>query len=421
MYYGPTLPFTMNADTHFARITSGNGYDRELALNFFSVHPEHRVIDTLPQRLNDWAPQVRAAAQRAFVAHLRHEWMAQWFRIAINLYGLSSKSRSNHTALLNTFEDFLLAEGNAERVVTDLSSFPLALHGFLYMACASKRPELRDALITLGLRSSHVVVARAALKMVCERSTDEQAWCALRARLAEIRLHALRWIISQRPYLRDEALRLKLHDRSTSVFAVAVFHLKLAHFDFNAWMNDAGSPLETRLRLAQTGAIVLSSATVETLCQHELATVRNRALQLRVKGDRTALDQSLRDALSDPSIRVQRLSRVFLKRGATLRYEDVITRLECDPSLQIFPLMNGLCKYLNGWDHLRVIVRYAAQYEARSKTPADATLYTWMQQRAPHIKSAPSAEQLADIRAHHVERRLGDPMRFMLRSFGVAA
>ncbi len=421
MAYYPSITFTESADAYFERITSHSGYERELALTYFTQHPALEVIATLPARLNDWVPQVQAAARQALAAHLRDEWRGHWLGLVTQMCTLRRKSRNDHEQWVSTFERFLMQGAAGERTLAELDAFPARAQAALFRAGLSQRPDLTDTLIAVGLQSANAVVAGDALKSLQVRASDAQVWLAMQARLAAIRLMALRWIISQRPYLRDEALREALADRSFNVFAVAVFYLKIAGFDFDAWANVAQATAERRLWLAQTGATVLPNATIESLCRHPLARVRLRALQLRLKVDPASAEVTLRDALSDPSARVQRLVLLVARLGVVPAFEEMMARLEADPQRRLFPLMNQFFQSLDAWDHLRLILRYASQYETQHQLPAGIYLANWQTWRARRIVVTPKPAQASEI-AHWARggHLAGTQLEFMLRSFGLA-
>jgi len=89
------------------QLTSSSGWEREKALKTLTRAPQAAALPLLLVRVNDWVPQVRAAAREAVRALLRPADAAAWAQALPEVVALTRAGRADHAELLNEIDSFL--------------------------------------------------------------------------------------------------------------------------------------------------------------------------------------------------------------------------------------------------------------------------------------------------------------------------
>src|SRR5687767_10375201 len=86
---------------------SYSGYLREEAVRALAAAGHGAALPVLLERVNDWVPQVRAAAREGIAAFLRDEHIASWGPALGQVAALGRATRDDHAPLLHQITTFL--------------------------------------------------------------------------------------------------------------------------------------------------------------------------------------------------------------------------------------------------------------------------------------------------------------------------
>ena len=187
------------AATSAAEITpyfgSRNGYLREKAVRRAGKMLWPETMPFLLQRLNDWVPQVAAAAEAAVLAFRDADQFEALARCLPQLDDLRHRRRRDHAAFVGGIEDWIAAHTKFQPLAATLQIAVPKISRRLFALASAHHTLPESDLIRLGLQSRDVVTAKLASQRIAQLPAAEQKEFlqkALTAKAGWLRLAALK-------------------------------------------------------------------------------------------------------------------------------------------------------------------------------------------------------------------------------------
>lgn len=344
------------------RCVNSSGYEREAGLRLLARLPAElhgRALPLVLARLNDWVPQVRAAAVQALPLLLRDDLETEWIAALPVVAQLMSGSRwaEDGAAARATIEGFLLRSPSRRAALLACApQFSRRVRRWLTVqSWRYGTPEEAMHSLLLELRGADAFLARQALLQLQARTPD---WPTLpgvgdalaRARFPALRLVALRHQQSRGQFPADaEAVELAL-SRHAATRGWVLFHaspeLKARIQQHAERVLGHGLGVSVQLVALQVLHALRASSLPGLLAAmraHPLARLREAAFVLGLSvcepDEREGLTVR---ALADPSRRVQRSGLVALRRGqVSLTAPELLHLLRCQPAA-VQPVLRAL-------------------------------------------------------------------------------
>ena len=419
-------------------VVDRDGYIREAALDACARHALPGVLPLLVGRLNDWVPQVRAAAQRALAAIIPLASPSELLATLPEVYQLALASRAQHAHWIASFEGIVLArvdpadllqavrqgEAKVARAAFRLlagsgTSTPAAL----FEAVLEARPDivlatqafdhvdaagvvLDEALLVRALGMRVPALRARALQALIARGRTDHVQQALFASHARVRAVAVAWLGTQG----TDVGRMYLEKLRTPGAPAALVALCLAGLGL---LRSHGC-LDEALVWLDDGHVSIRAAAATAWFQ--LAPDAKDAIAARM--------------LDDPSPRLRKFAlELVRKHGAYVPFahaRTVLLRHGDDKRLLAFAA-------LDPWNWLETILSLAADLQADPQAdPArrqrlQSELWAWLG-RSGRVYSAPDAAQrsrLATLLHGEAFQELAarqywgtSPIQAMLEQFG---
>ena len=326
-----------------------SGYIREASLERCVQHGAVEALPYVVERLNDWVPNVRRAAQSAVLKLMPLASPPQLLGILPAVLQLREKGRADHTEWSTQFEIALVKQVGGSY----LEKCALESDVKLARACFHilKSQELLEAasLTALMLKSredivlaTHAITLCATLPLENQRTHYE---LALTSHFGSVRTLALRALL-QIPELNADRDRIAvdaLLDVQSSVRWLAIKHLQTRQFDLAAHYR--GVLANPAVSAKRTQVALLSLATLKAVDELELIRSFTRAplpsirraafvawLKL-VEGDK---DVVALQALGDEVRSIRKFALDMVRRlGAYIPFPSVRTILEDNGDLEL--------------------------------------------------------------------------------------
>ena len=305
---------------------SSDGRVREAAVHALALLRDGDALPMLLRRVNDWVPQVRAAARQAVLALLDDGLADAWAEALDDLAALGRGGREDHAALLSRIDAFLArAAGLAALARHESGMSRAARRHVLLVRLQCGDPALRAAAMRGAMVSSDIVCARIAFEALAREDLADALRLAAASPFAGLRTAALRRL-PEGARAGGESLAAACFDRSAAVRRLALARLDAlpgARIDVIA---RARHELEARVSGRRIVAaldllIQLEPALADARCDaattDAAALVREYAFR-RLSGaaEPRRRDAAVVRALGDRSSRVRRLALRAVHRGA---------------------------------------------------------------------------------------------------------
>jgi len=338
---------TWDASAWMTHLDAPSGFEREEATRALMRLRAPEALPGLMKRLNDWVPQVRAAAREAIHVYLDDALLAAWPAALPGVAHLLRARRADHGPMLSAIGDFLsqphrvrvllahrqaaamreplvlrwltTLEWNAADTATRQVMLSLRVDGAdIVEALWAVRnidsldgPATRTALWLKSLDSPHGLVRAHALRRLCDAASDAGAAMAIRfaldgnpgvraVALAQLRKSGGTEVVS------DLALT-QLQDPSRAPRgAVPAFH-------FMAAIDHDGTIARAEQLMSRIGADRPRAALRAIALQHLIGFAKG-----------AAKDAWLLRALQDPSTSVQRVAVAAVENGADAPAPEVL-------------------------------------------------------------------------------------------------
>jgi hypothetical protein len=229
----------------FEQVRSSNGYEREAALIEIGRFPDPKYLPDTIERLNDWVPQVRAAALRAFEAVVEKAVPADLLRAWCAMDLLARARRANHQYAIAAFQRRVTVamESSARDALIEGDSGLLA--AFLFRSELEHYSDVNCAYVVRRLGARHARVSTIATEWIDKHAAPEEKVPAIRSACTSQHPRTRQWALRQIELLPADEAKGILHD-----------HL----FELNSTVRNIVS---LKLRLTQTDHLNLAEETLD--------------------------------------------------------------------------------------------------------------------------------------------------------------
>ncbi len=433
---GQTLSGEPGLDDLLTMVSHHSGFKRENAVRRLGMLGNPAAIPYLIVRANDWVPQVRAAAYEALGKLLKAGNGPAFVESLPRILHLQSCGRSDHSALLQAVQDFLLREDNRAILLAGMQNPNPRVARLVTRLLIREQLMSSAEIVATGLAHKDVVVRSIAVELLRELAADAfgaATSMALRDSYMPVRREAFQQLLRRDPQQGVMAARDLLFDPSASIREIAVQRLL-----------GGGAPVEEmyaaalagdKTRVATVKCVLwgwgfMNSRTrvaqVEQLLSSRYPAVRRAALQsiTRLVGGNGK--RHLEAALADVSPAVSNESARLMVRLRVI--PDVAALILIVASNRLDHVARACCRVIregNKWDWL--LFALSAYGEPDSVVPRDEfsrEIDTW-QSQFNRSSAQPAQSQLDRIgsllesRGPKLSSDQIDLLRFTLRSYGV--
>jgi hypothetical protein len=367
------------------RCVDSNGREREAALRDLPGLPAElygRALPLVLARLNDWVPQVRAAALRALPLLLREELQPAWIDALPGVVRLMGGDRwaQDGVAAREAIQHFLL-QSSQRRAALLACSPQLALPVQRWLAVQSwhygSQGEQRQALCQ-ALQGADARLAGQALRRLQVQSDDWPNLDGIREALARAHFPGLRLAALRHGQARgrlpqqEEAVELAF-GRHGATREWLLFHadaaLKEKLRERAEGLLDAGGPVFGQIAALQVLCALKAGslpARVGVAFTHPVARLREVGYVLGLPGvdESQAVALTCR-ALADPSPRVQRAALTALAHGRVSMTAAELIELSRREARAVVPVLNALA-------HFDSFTRAAATLSVLAEQPIES-------------------------------------------------
>ena len=390
---------------------SRNGQLREQAVHELAKLNSDRALAFFLLRLNDWVPQVRAAARPYALDRIRSGSIDELIACYPLVDRLRTCKRADHQLVRDACFERLGEPAAIPKLMQNLThANPLIRRMAFARLLQSEGAELA-VLVEHGLASADVYVRSQMIREAIPRLPESEALATLEKLAQEpeprVRVAALRGILELSAARGLQLLRASLLDRSASVRRLAHYSLRAAgdEPDFVGLYRAALTEPVVRRRaaavtgLSETGGPSNVDALLPMLADPSGRVVRAtiRALaHLDFEGTRPALFA----CLGDSRLRVrQQAAHVFQKQLDASDYaglHELVTRDEPEPlALQTLKLVVRM----DFWDRARLLLSFPAQSNSTLAERIEAALEAWCHRypRGPYAPRPATEPELDEI------------------------
>ena len=422
-----------------ARLTElsrdGNGFVREGALRALIEYPSVGALQAITERLNDWVPTVRRAAQQAFDTYLEQPHVHLLLRCLDDVVQLETRHRDDHAALLQRVGVVLSQGALRAQACTALLQLRGRASRYLFRVLYAADPDARCELVAQAMSHDALTVRSLALQQLAD-VLDEGAAPLLTTAFGDpvpaLRSRALGMLLSQHGTdgERQQWTERGAVDRSAGVRGLARWYAGKSQIDLSPLRNRLDSqphrPATETIALLELNeaAGVVNLRLLEASLAHPFATVRIAALGCVVRQAPQLAASALRRALLDPSSKVFRLaSDMVRKLNVGVTAEDVLDACMEALAQQEMQRAVAVATLLPLWLQLDALLRC---YGKVPSTEGMDALCKWESRQAKAYWIKPATGESVRIRARWAElqsRQLapGLPrLLFALRQFGLA-
>ena len=301
-----------------------NGRVREAAVREMVRFKTVDAFQAVVERLNDWVPQVRNAAQKSMESFISPDCVALILNGLRGIMALRGRGRADHFPYLLRFAEILRTPAARVQVLRHVPACSGKEARYL-LDLLTANGEMDEECLQIFARHPDCVV-RLKVVMLCRDQPERY-----RAILEQLRqdghprvrreVWSIQWSLCDE-VAREALLRGALLDRAGSVREIALWCARKSNFDLRAFAEQelTENPLENSARVSRLWLLTnlkmqsgfdLACSELESDC----ASVRSAALTCMVALSRDASDVHVARALIDPSNKVARLARLVISRG----------------------------------------------------------------------------------------------------------
>jgi hypothetical protein len=354
-------------------LTSPNGFLREAAVKALSNQPQLGTLPALLERLNDWVPQVRSAAQEAVRGQMQTAFLPDWIASLEALVRLGHARRVDHTSMLREVALFLQRSEHLPAVLVAAKASSLHVRRFVFDMQWMNAAEdaARFHLLEGAIGGDDVVVAsRALLRLESLASPIQRRrlyGAACSSPFASVRYEGVRWMVENPDDATDSLVCALGLDPSANVrwwclrWLRAIDGVQTVVDLAEGVASDDVQPIRAR-RVALQWLMDVDpekalSAT-EAWLGSESPRLRRDALSVRLsKGDRDERVRWMRQAFDDPSPSIQRLLLDKAHRGVWApTVSQVLERLRLEPTPEAVLRVISHQRLYSAWDWLQCLL-----------------------------------------------------------------
>ena len=414
------LETALDVETLVSASADRNGFVREGAIHALDDHPGTASLSAIIARLNDWVPQVRDAAQRAYLRYLDEQRADAVFACLGDLRTLRRKTRHHHADLLSKTERFVERSENRPLLRRYLATSRGETARYLLARLQAVEGTIAAAQVVAA--HSDPSVRLAALTAVADSNRPEALVIARKAlsdRSSSVRTSAFRFVFAGSIDAQERQLlcRTMLLDPSVGTRSVVCWAAHECGFDLRtellarmaesavdahqaeAWlwhatklgMAEAVDVAKANLESPRTFTRMIAYQLLFALCPQE-----HEALVLR--------------AWRDPSSKLKRF--VLLKLRTTISLSrDVMVAMVLGRFREHDGVVGAsLVRMLSIWSQVDIALQLLAS--ADTDLDGKAMLSEWDILYSPLMYEAPSTDVFGEIQAQlkddTVRQRTGD-------------
>jgi HEAT repeat protein len=384
-----------------------NGYVRQAAIESLGRTEAVVALPFLVIRLNDWVPEVRAAAMAAVAPWMQPDRARELVTVLPLVARLEGQKRGSHAAFLASVRSLLGRPECQEALLECLAAPDRRVRRFA-LGVAVEVPGMElGRLFERALGDLDTSIRLWAARAVSSRPADLSLMPVIdlmvRDHFMPVRREALRWHLRQDGDARAAALEAALLDPHPSIAAEARYYLnESSPRDFAPFYRQAlsfaegGALVAALTGLGETGAAA-DAALLRPFIGNPVPRTRASALRAFAKVSPNTSPDIFLTALSDTSPRVSSMARrVFPKSGlprARVHLTEVLERAEAR-HVRVNALR--LLTRLDPWDALPLLVYAMAHSDPRVAQAAAYHLDRWFANSSRYY-AAPTRAQLSAI------------------------
>lgn len=423
-------------------LCSYSGFVREAAVKALVSRPQRGTLPILLERLNDWVPQVRVAANAAVRSLMHTVYLVDWIASIDAVVDLEQARRADHAPMLKEISLFLSRPEHLPQVVDATLTAGLRVRRFVFDAqwLAAQDDDDRVLLLERALSGDDVMMASravsrfAGLTSPARRRHLYQVACA--TPFAAVRHEAVRWLVENPDDATDGVVRAMDLDANSHVRWWCL-----------RWFRSNGGVERVAARAAEVATDELKSTRLrraamqwllETDPGRALAVsdswldspwprLRRDALLIRlVKSDADGKAHWLQRAFADTSPGVQKLLLEKVHRGAWVPpLPQLLQVAQRDPTPEGMFRVLSMRSLYPVWDRLECLLAlWPLGKELGKENGLIAALAGWPQESRAycHGPSSVQAARLAGLwsaRRQHMDGQLQKTIDFHLKTFGV--
>ena len=413
-----------------------NGFVREQAVAGLAHATDGRELPFLLLRLNDWVPQVRAAAREAIEARLTPSRAVRFLRHVRLVTRLLSAGRVNHHDLLVALARLLVSTPAARSTISQMLTEATDRERRHLFRLATLSEDNIDALVLAALHSRDPFLQTIAVRRLPEVLTDSDLRAALdqaaRGQASPVRREAILLLATRFPQESVSVLSAAVLDRSPAVRDLARFYLsKTGVHDFpSLYRGELTSQVSpTRLSAALDGLAEVGgpddAAVAASFLDDASARVRRAAVRAIGRLDPEPHLPMLLRALGDPVRSVSAAARTALRPHASqVGMTSLWVQFESAPSphtrRNAFELLAALPK----WESVQALLRVVSGRSDFNELATDY-LARWnarynLSATMPSRDRLHAASAALDAAANRLPPRLAAELRFVFDSVAQA-
>jgi hypothetical protein len=345
--HGEPMPLRVALESVFAStddefvaqcVSHYSGYVREAAIGRAVELGGSTFLALIVERLNDWVPEVRNAAARALTTLLATVPAACFVPLLPRLRGLMLATRADHRAWLFDFEEQLVRADGGTAIVEAISGADFHVRRSAYFIAIDHQLLPTLEIITSGLLSGDIVLARRAATLLDRLPAHERSQCVAMAAASPfgpVRHEVFRFIAGEHIAPDSEPFLWRcVFDAQGSLRSAAARRLVDGGRDVVGHCREMlGSDTlsSAQVRAALSLMVELRSSDVDSMLEKfsadSRAQIRAHALLLRSKVSPAIKDQIASQALFDPARKVRKAGVRLCSLGAFVSLEQIRTVL----------------------------------------------------------------------------------------------
>jgi len=384
-----------------------NGYVRQAAIECLGRTEDVVALPLLVIRLNDWVPEVRAAAMAAVTPWMQPDRARELVTVLPLVARLEGQKRGSHAVFLASVRS-LLGRPECKEVLLECVAAPDRRVRRFALGVAVEAPSIElGRLFERALGDLDTSIRLWAARAISPHPADPLFVPVVdlmgRDHFMPVRREALRWHLRQSGDARGAALEAALLDPHPSIAAEARYYLnESSPRDFAPFYRqalafaDGGALVAALTGLGETGAAT-DAALLRPFIGNPVPRVRALALRAFAKVSPDPSPDIFLAALNDASPRVSSMaSRVFPKSGLPMARDQLREALERGAARHLRVNALRLLTRLDPWDALPLLVHAMAHLDPRVAQVTAYHLDRWFANSSRYY-AAPTRAQLSAI------------------------
>lgn len=410
-----------------------DGYVREAAVRRLATLSDEAELRYLLLRLNDWVPQVRAAARAAVLGRTRDAYVSAFARNFALVDRAIRTQRDDLSSVVEPLTGLMANEPGQTAMLAAMASGSRSTARAAVQFLVHRVPSALARVVAAGVNAADPTIRGWVTPLVMRALPSTEALPTLQ-RLASdsspvVRRDALDALARGYPDDAQRSLERAVLDVSASVRETARFLLRPRQLDLLAMYRAAMSESATPRRLASAiaGLAEVGSAAdaheVAPYLSHPKASVRRAAVKavMRLAGE--AFVERVMTILNDPSGAVSAASRDALRRhAATLGRSSLSEIMTTSPHPHARRNAVRLLSALPKWQSITALLQAAMVEDDEVAALARRGAGQWVRQYN-RSQTAPSRSELAELTAAlaaagtAIDRDIVAVIRFSIRPF----